>query len=987
MASKSLTKRKSRNGDGSEQQSDVKARKGRRTQKEREDEIEGLECAVREKREEVNTLRISRDLRKKEWDATVQKRGGGTSDTQDRDRAHYAYLKESKKCTAAEEGLRENKKKCDAAKADYERAQRDKASKAKKRVKISEVKGKTKREQQAYVDEEQIENDDDDDNAFNPIGQSDDENNDASSPQSVRTNIGPQTSHDTALQPFDQQDTSEPCGASLNSALKSWHDEAGRGLHTFLKRLHQTCTGTKQERSELETCLRGLFDKSKKVDECIANYLYSGVPQVRRVADGQKLECLFQELSLFFEHFNKIWQTCFRDTRCKVIAIFQKYYREAQCFVFGDGGLGQLGVEPLSPIFFSHGPMLLNIERKTITKVVCGPDHTMAIADGQVYTWGNALCAPVLGREIEDENQCSVPGVVNLGNSSSAVDLSTGEAHAVVVTANGEVWCWGLFEDDGADTTCQISFSGTDASECHHPPVMVFSDPQDPMRSVTSGSNHVLAVTEAGKLFSWGCGKNGRLGRLSEEEANNFTSGDHVNVMQVKALSGRKVLTAIAGDFHSIAILEENNEVHAWGSNLYGQIGLLDSGVKRHVFFPERVLQWDGKQFFAGDGGRSHTILLSKGGKAFLFGKKFDKYESTDVGEFVVAVAANDESWGAVTKSGRAYLSQGFDDGKKEKLDFFDLNSRYLSTNSTGNVTSLSIGRMHAAILATGVDEETKRDLLKSGKEISQADAEGRKRLSDILRDQIEMEDALLDDFVTAKVNAWLEWETEAQTGHGFTLATKDLCTLCPRRELNDEAVNFQILRITKMKNTTNAEPGVLLVPRVFNSHFFAKLQKTLKVTDKGPVNSDDLERLKRWYKNGLGCNGCKLIMFPVHLNEHWVLATLEPEENCACLYDSLHGEHDEHDRELDLLIQWHDEYCPAPKSRNWTKNHDKNIPRQTNSYDCGVYMLKYMERLYQGKKLNRESFTDEDITDLRQEIVRAFFSGPREVEVSPESS
>jgi alpha-tubulin suppressor-like RCC1 family protein len=46
--------------------------------------------------------------------------------------------------------------------------------------------------------------------------------------------------------------------------------------------------------------------------------------------------------------------------------------------------------------------------------------------------------------------------------------------------------------------------------------------------AVASGTDHVLALTAGGDVYSWGCGEKGRLGRLPEADADNTNKRDEV---------------------------------------------------------------------------------------------------------------------------------------------------------------------------------------------------------------------------------------------------------------------------------------------------------------------------------------------------------------------------------------------------------------------------------------------------------------------------
>lgn len=67
--------------------------------------------------------------------------------------------------------------------------------------------------------------------------------------------------------------------------------------------------------------------------------------------------------------------------------------------------------------------------------------------------------------------------------------------------------------------------------------------------SVSGGRVHSIAVTEKREVWSWGCGRNGRLGLGS--------SVDESEPMLVEYLEGADVLQAVAGFDHNLVLVGE----------------------------------------------------------------------------------------------------------------------------------------------------------------------------------------------------------------------------------------------------------------------------------------------------------------------------------------------------------------------------------------------------------------------------------------------
>jgi hypothetical protein len=87
----------------------------------------------------------------------------------------------------------------------------------------------------------------------------------------------------------------------------------------------------------------------------------------------------------------------------------------------------------------------------------------------------------------------------------------------------------------------------------------------EPIISIASGSFHSLFVTESGTVYSYGHGGDGKLG-LGD-------TADHIqDIQQITAFNDVKIATVACGLFHSLAV-SDTGRLYSWGHGKYGQLG------------------------------------------------------------------------------------------------------------------------------------------------------------------------------------------------------------------------------------------------------------------------------------------------------------------------------------------------------------------------------------------------------------------------------
>ncbi|XP_044213219.1 probable E3 ubiquitin-protein ligase HERC4 [Thunnus albacares] len=130
-----------------------------------------------------------------------------------------------------------------------------------------------------------------------------------------------------------------------------------------------------------------------------------------------------------------------------------------------------------------------------------------------------------------------------------------------------------------------------------------------PVSQVACGSQHSVALTKDGQVYTWGQNSSGQLGLGKRELGAN--SPQHL-----RSLSAIPLVQIAAGGEQSFA-LSVSGGVFSWGRNNCGQLGLGDT-TDRHT--PTLVHHLNMKKTIHISCGKDHTVILTKDGVVFTFG-------------------------------------------------------------------------------------------------------------------------------------------------------------------------------------------------------------------------------------------------------------------------------------------------------------------------------------------------------------------------------
>jgi len=291
-----------------------------------------------------------------------------------------------------------------------------------------------------------------------------------------------------------------------------------------------------------------------------------------------------------------------------------------------------------------------------IVQVSCGGglvqcSHSLFLAEGGgVYSCGTGAYGQLgtgygPGRTLPDH---VAPVQVDFDSDDGEVVrctyVSAGEIHSAAITSDGDLYCWG----DGfcgqlgtADKRPRVSPVHVTANE--------FCD--EVVSSVSCGGRHTIAIAEDGKVWTWGLGHYGALGRSytpfeygTTDDAvapvplpyagvgkEGQTVQDHIDLLArltledgsdqcipvpVRALGDVRIASAAAGHRHSI-FLDTDGAVYTCGWGRYGELG---HGDGNGADLPLGVAGLPG-DVVAVHAGVDTTLALTGAGKAYAWGR------------------------------------------------------------------------------------------------------------------------------------------------------------------------------------------------------------------------------------------------------------------------------------------------------------------------------------------------------------------------------
>jgi hypothetical protein len=160
-------------------------------------------------------------------------------------------------------------------------------------------------------------------------------------------------------------------------------------------------------------------------------------------------------------------------------------------------------------------------------------------------------------------------GVMKKYNSQELIiDMCCGERHSILLTQSGKVYEYYVNEDERKKREKYIDFKLKSFNNS--------SFQNDKIKMISCGLGHSLALTESGRVFSWGSNGRGQLGIDVDRHSSEPIIID-LNDLRIQKIS--------CGAQHSL-LLSYDEDIYAFGCNCCGQIG---NGTQENQRFPIKL--------------------------------------------------------------------------------------------------------------------------------------------------------------------------------------------------------------------------------------------------------------------------------------------------------------------------------------------------------------------------------------------------------------
>eukprot|EP00474_Spongospora_subterranea_P008941 CRZ09399.1 hypothetical protein [Spongospora subterranea] len=366
----------------------------------------------------------------------------------------------------------------------------------------------------------------------------------------------------------------------------------------------------------------------------------------------------------------------------------------SECFVWGKGGEGALGLGDRKDCSL---PEILEFNNKDedVKCFAAGSEHSSVIdTSNRLWTFGKADYGR-LGIPGQTSGIVPVPTLVDvpLEDGDYIIGVDCGYYHTAAVSNNGRVYTWGW----GGNWYSGCGGLGHGDTKSVLNPKMVEALSDINISQVRCGKYHTLALSKDGTLYSWGRGEYGRLGLNSNSD-----------VLVPKLVPEMNDIAHIATCNATSAAIDSRGRLFMWGKNDTGQLGIggssnLDMFALEPV--PTLIEAFNDQKIADVSCSDRHTVACTDDGRVYVWGDRqwMSPYElsSSDLGNApVVQVAAGHNFSAILTSAGNVFT---WGSGRTGCLGHGDKDTvrepTFVDAFDGRNVLSIVVGAHHAGAL------------------------------------------------------------------------------------------------------------------------------------------------------------------------------------------------------------------------------------------------------------------------------------------------
>ena len=268
--------------------------------------------------------------------------------------------------------------------------------------------------------------------------------------------------------------------------------------------------------------------------------------------------------------------------------------KKGELYTCGNGADGHLG----------HGnertekfPKLVEaLKGKRVVDAAIASFTVVLTDDGEVFGFGKGA---------HPDQSDYMPRPLESLEGKRVTQIAAGACHVVLLTSDGEVLTSGSWLLGRLGRGYEVTL------DTEKTPKRVDALAGKRIVQVAAGDEHTAVLTDTGELFTFGRGDNGQLGH-----ADNWDDQDLP--YSVSALAWKRIVQVAAGSDHTVALSSEG-EVFTFGRNKFGQLGHGDMACESERI-PRRVDALVGRRVVQVAASSSHTAVLTCDGEVFTFG-------------------------------------------------------------------------------------------------------------------------------------------------------------------------------------------------------------------------------------------------------------------------------------------------------------------------------------------------------------------------------